>query len=216
MDFFRDTSASPACLDFQPGCYFFGGNPHSDFYLKLYSDTNCSKLPPLTKFCAPGVGGIVTCPCGNPQVPAGATKGCDNFVSGGTGGANLSGAGNPSIASDSLVLYVTAEAPSTTVTVLFQGTTNTANVRTGAGVRCVGGVLKRLYKANSNAGGIQFPNTAVSIHDASAAKGFPITPPVTLYYYCAYRNSAANGQPGCPGLSFGFNATNAGSIAWSP
>jgi hypothetical protein len=214
-NFFRAT-AGTSCIDYQPGCYYFGGNPHADFFLKLYSDTQCFQQPPLTTFCAPGVGGIVTCPCGNPQVPAGATKGCDNFVSGGTGGAELSGAGNPSIVSDSLVLYASAEAPSTTVTVLFQGTTNTANTRTGAGVRCVGGVLKRLFKADANIGGLQFPNTAVSIHDASASKGFTITPPVTLYYYCAYRNSAANGHPGCPGLSFGFNATNAGSVAWTP
>jgi hypothetical protein len=212
-DFFRISTPSP-CTQ-AAGCYFFGGNPHADFFLKLYADTQCSQQP-LTTFCAPGVGGIVTCPCGNPQIPAGATKGCDNFVGGGTGGATLSGAGVPSIALDSLVLYAQAEAPAGTVTVLFQGTTNTANARTGAGVRCVGGVLKRLYEADANSGGLQFPNTAVSVHDQSAAKGFPIVPPVTLYYYCAYRNSAANGHPGCPGLSFGFNATNAGSIAWTP
>ena len=42
----------------------------------------------------------------------------------------------------------------------------------------------------------------------SSAKGFPIQAPVTLDHY-AYRNSAANGQPGCPGLAFGFNTTNA-------
>jgi hypothetical protein len=213
-DFFRVTGACPP-LDDEPGCYYFSGNPHADFYLKLYSDAQCSQSPMQT-FCAPGVGGIVTCPCGNPQVPSGSTKGCNNFEAGGTGGGILAGAGNASVAADSLVVYATQEAPSATVTVLFQGTTNTANTRTGAGVRCVGGTLKRLYKGNSNGGGIEFPTTAVLIHDQSAAKGFPITPPVTLYYYCAYRNSAANGQPGCPGLSFGFNATNAGSIAWSP
>jgi hypothetical protein len=43
-----------------------------------------------------------------------------------------------------------------------------------------------------------------------------INAPVTLYYYAAYRNSAANGQPGCPGLNFGFNTTNAISADWTP
>ncbi len=213
-DFFRSTwSGGPPS---GPGCYYFGGNPHADFYLKLFASPNCSTEIPGFAFCAPGVGGIVTCPCGNPQVPAGSTKGCDNFVFGGTGGAVLTGTGTPSIAADSVFLSSTWEAPAVTISVLFQGTSNALNARTGAGVRCVGGTLKRLYKGNSVGGSIQFPNNAVSIHDQSAAKGFPIVPPITLYYYCAYRNAAANGQPGCPGLSFGFNATNAGAVAWVP
>jgi hypothetical protein len=101
------------------------------------------------------------------------------------------------------------------VTVLFQGTTNVTNTRTGAGVRCVGGTLKRLYRGQQAGGNIAFPNDGVSVHDASAAKGYTIGAPTTLYYYCAYRNSAANGQPGCPGLNFGFNSTNAVAVPWS-
>ena len=212
-DFFRSNVPGPPS---GPGCYYFGGNPHADFYLKLFAAPNCSEEIPGFAFCAPGVGGIVTCPCGNPQVPAGSTKGCDNFVFGGTGGAVLAGTGTPSISADSVFLHSTWEAPATTLSVLFQGTSNGANTRSGAGVRCVGGTLKRLYKGNSVGGSIQFPNNVMSIHDRSAAAGFPIVPPVTLYYYCAYRNSAANGQPGCPGLNFGFNATNAGSVSWTP
>jgi Tol biopolymer transport system component len=49
--------------------------------------------PVYVAFCAPGVGGIVPCPCGNPQVPAGSTKGCNNFAGGGTGGATLAATG---------------------------------------------------------------------------------------------------------------------------
>jgi hypothetical protein len=104
----------------------------------------------------------------------------------------------------------------TSLTVLIQGTTDTVDTRAGAGVRCVGGVLKRLYTATPLGGAISFPNNGVSVHDQSAAKGFVIHAPVTLDYYCAYRNAAANGQPGCPGLSFGFNASNAGAVAWAP
>ena len=214
-DFFRCNPCTNAGSS-GPGCYFFGGNPHSDFFLKLYAEPNCPVEDPVVKLCAPGVGGIVTCPCGNPQVPAGATKGCDNFAAGGTGGAILSGSGIAVVdPADTLGFGVTAGI-GTNVTVLFQGTTNTVNARAGAGVRCVGGTLKRLYKGNQSAGAIQFPNDGVKVHDASSAKGYTVVPPITLYYYAAYRNSAANGQPGCPGLTFGFNTTNAGSVAWAP
>jgi hypothetical protein len=214
-DFFR-MAGGPVSAPSGPGCYgFVGGIPHADFYLKLFA--NSCNVDPLVKFCFGGVSGINSCPCGNPQVPAGSSKGCNNFVAGGTGGAILSGSGtavtNPG---DTLALHVVSAAPAVTVSVLFQGTTNTVNTRAGAGLRCVGGTLKRLYKGNTAAGAINFPNNAVPFHTQSAAKGFVITAPVTLYYYTAYRNAAANGQPGCPGLTFGFNSTNAGSIAWAP
>ena len=212
-DFFR--ISSPNIGPSGSGCYYFGGNPHADFSLKLFAAPNCPVEDPVVQFCAPGVGGIVTCPCGNPQVPAGATKGCDNFAGGGTGGAILSGSGLAVVdPSDTLAFDVTAGIGSN-VTILFQGTTNALNARSGAGVRCVGAV-RRLYKGNQSAGAIQFPNNGVAVHDASSAKGYTIVPPITLYYYAAYRNSAANGQPGCPGLMFGFNSTNAGSVAWAP
>ncbi len=214
-NFFRD-AGGPVSNPNGPGCYSFGNAPHADFYLKLFSELPCGPSP-IVSFCAPGVGGIVTCPCGNPQVPAGATRGCNNFVGGGTGGAILSGIGTAIAGpSDTLVLEVT-EATYLNVTVLFQGTANTVNARSGAGVRCVGGTLKRLYKGDLNDfGAIRFPNNGVAVNAESSAKGYTIVPPITLYYYAAYRNSAANGQPGCPGLAFGFNTTNAGAIAWQP
>ena len=178
--------------------------------------THLPSESPMTLFCAPGVSGINSCPCGNPQVPAGSTKGCNNFAGGGTGGAILSGAGvavtNPG---DTLQFNVTNGVASN-VTVLFQGTTNTVNTRSGAGLRCVGGTLKRLFKGNQAAGAISFPNNGSTVHDQSSAKGYTIVAPVTLYYYCAYRNSAANGQPGCPGFTFGFNTSNAGAVRWQP
>ncbi len=216
-DFFR-VAGGPVSPPSGPGCYFFGSAVHPDFYLKLYVTNSypCGKDPNPWPFCAPGVGGLITCPCGNPQVPTGSTRGCNNFVSGGTGGALLRGWGDSSISLDTLVMLVTAEAPSATISVLFQGTSNAVHLRYGAGVRCVGGTLKRLYKGDSSGGTIQFPNNGVSIHEQSAAVGFPISAPVTLFYYCAYRNSAANGQPGCPGLNFGFNSSNAAAISWTP
>jgi hypothetical protein len=213
-DFFR-MAGGPVSAPSGPGCYYFGGNPHADFYLKLYSSSTCAPIDPVSPFCAAGVGGIVSCPCGNPQVPAGSTTGCNNFVAP-NGGAVLSGAGTPVTNPGDTLQFNMTGGVGTSVTVLFQGTTNTVNTRTGAGVRCVGGTLKRLYKGNPVAGAISFPNNGVKVHDQSALKGFVINAPVTLFYYTAYRNSAANGQPGCPGLNFGFNSSNAGAVSWTP
>ena len=215
-DFFRD-AGGPVTESGGPGCYSFGSTPHADFYLRLLSMEACGPNP-LVAFCAPGVAGILTCPCGNPQFPHGSTKGCDNFAfpGHGTGGATLSGLGTANAdPSDTLDLDVT-DGFGSNVTVLFQGTTNGANTRSGAGVRCVSGTLKRLYKGNQSAGVIQFPNNGVAVHDASSAKGYAIVAPITLYYFAVYRDSTANGHPGCPGTAFGFNTTNAGAVAWAP
>jgi hypothetical protein len=214
-DFFRD-AGGPVSGASGAGCYSYGVL-HSDFYSRFFSATACGgSQPSLVPFCAAGVGGIVTCPCGNPQVPAGATKGCDNFAGGGTGGAVLSGFGSAVVSwADSLELDINGGIGNS-VTVLFQGTANVANARSGAGVRCVNGNLKRLYKRIQLGGRITFPDYGPPVHEASAAMGYTIVPPITLYYYAAYRNTAANGQPGCPGLDFGFNTTNAGAVSWAP
>jgi len=208
-----------------PGAFQVFGDPVSAVCTEVLrgasGDTRITKIhlpseTTMNSFCAPGVAGVVTCPCGNPQVPAGSTKGCNNFAGGGTGGAVLSASGVAvTNAGDTLAFALTAGVGSN-VTVLFQGTTNTPNTRTGAGVRCVGGTLKRLYKGNQSAGAINFPNNAVPVHTQSSAKGYTIVAPITLYYYAAYRNSAANGQPGCPGLMFGFNSSNAVAVPWTP
>ncbi len=171
-----------------------------------------------TPFCFPGTGGVMSCPCGNP--PISGTTGCNNFgpnPPGGTGGANLASAGVASLSSDSLQLQVSDEIINTSnVSVLWQGTTAlSTGAQAGAGVRCVGGTLKRLYKGNAFSGAIDFPAGAqADVHSTSAAKGFTIVPPVTLHYYVAYRNSAAGAPCGSPTLA--FNTTNAVSIPWEP
>jgi hypothetical protein len=220
----RRRTTAPGSSDRNGGAINYGNLPSNTSFGELsflgldavhMLRADCRPTDEISAFCAPGVAGIVTCPCGNPQIPAGATKGCNNFAGGGTGGAILAGSGAATIAGDTIAMNV-SQGVASNVTVLFQGTTNNANARTGAGVRCVGGTLKRLYKGNQAAGSIAFPNNAVPFHLQSIAKGFTITPPVTLYYYAAYRNSAANGQPGCPGLNFGFNSTNALAVIWTP
>ena len=36
----------------------------------------------------------------------------------------------------------------------------------------------------------------------------------TYFYFVGYDNPAMNGAPGCPGTTYGFNATNSGAITW--
>ena len=223
-NFFR---AAGTCIDlcwnpWDSCCFWFGGKPHADFHLRLFADTGCTPPDPMTAFCLPGAGGVRTCPCGNP--PASSTVGCDNFgpnPPGGTGGARIGASGVASVADDTLEFEVTGEVESAgNLTVLWQGTTVLANgppsgAQYGAGVRCVAGTLKRLYKGNAASGTIVFPSGAQpDVHTASAQKGYVIVPPITLHYFAAYRNSAA-GTP-CGSAAFGYNATNAGSVAWAP
>ena len=218
-DFFRITHC---CIsECNPGCYYFGGIIHSDFYLELFAAPACPP-DPMTPLCSPGMDGVRACPCSNP--PASSGVGCDNFgpnPPGGTGGARLAASGFASVAGDTLELHVTDEiVNASNLTVLWQGTALLANgppsgVRFGAGVRCVSGTLKRLYKGNASGGAIDFPSgSQPNVYTASANRGYAIDPPITLYYFAAYRNSAA-GAP-CGDAALGYNATNAGSIAWVP
>jgi hypothetical protein len=219
-DFFR-AAATPGPVHFSsgPGCYSFGRNPHSDFWLKLFADPQCPSGPFIYDFCFPGEAGIhacTTCSPANPPVAHG--RGCNNFGQH-TGGAQLSEAGNPRISHDTVVLSSSFENDSA-LTVLMQGTATT-NVVYGAGVRCIGGLLKRLYTgqagsaANGDPAGVfHRPGAADStpVHTASANAGFVINPPITLYYQAYYRDP--NASPTCGGAS--SNATQAGSLNWTP
>jgi hypothetical protein len=212
---YAEQSGGNLDYDNLPGSTIFGETsvlfPDGVFMLRA----DCQTRDEITAFCAPGVGGVVTCPCGNPQVPADSLKGCNNFAGGGSGGAILAGTGPAKLSGDALAMDVSGGV-NVSVTVLFQGTSGKKNARSGAGVACVEGNVIRLYSGDQVAGAISFPNNGVSFHDQSSAKGFPITAPQTLYYYAAYRNAAANGSPGCPGFTFGFNTTNALAVIWTP
>jgi hypothetical protein len=170
------------------------------------------------RVCEPGTAGVNPCPCANPA--RGPGRGCDNFgpnPAGGSGGATLDGSGTAMIANDTVQFQVRDEIVNGgNVTVLWQGTSVlAAGARTGAGIRCVASNLVRLYKGDASAGSITFPSgLQPNVHTASANKGYAIVPPVTLYYYASYRNSAAGTPCGNPAL--GFNATNAAAVSWNP
>ncbi|MFN0008752.1 MAG: TolB family protein [Planctomycetota bacterium] len=168
--------------------------------------------PFFTSVCDPGVGGVMPCPCANP--PGGVGRGCNN--SSNTGGAILSASGGTYLSSDSLVFTTSGEKP-TALSIVLQGTTsNASGLVFGQGVRCVSGLLKRLYTKNASGGSITAPNFGggeLSVHQRSAALGDAIPAGGSRSYLVYYRDGNILG--GCP-ASATFNATHSGIVVWSP
>ncbi len=161
----------------------------------------------IAYFCF-GDGTGTACPCAN---SGSSGHGCQN--SGGTGGAQLSASGttNP----DSIVLSAIGEMP-TAYTIFLQGDAHLANtMHFGDGLRCVGGLLKRLYARNASAGAIHAPDASLgepSITARSAALGDPIAPGSTRFYQTYYRDPSPTFCPSPTGNT--FNASNAVAITW--
>jgi len=162
-----------------------------------------------TRFCDPGVGGVLYCPCWNPATGPG--RGCNN--SAGTGGASLTASGTVSLAADTLVLTSAAERPAV-LSILIQHTVpTTQGTFFGQGVRCMAGSFKRLYQQTSVAGSVSLPGPLdSSISARSAALGDVIAPASSRYYGIYYRDGAF---AGCP-PSGRFNITNQLAIYWAP
>jgi Tol biopolymer transport system component len=168
--------------------------------------------PSFTSLCDPGVAGVIACPCANP--PSGSGRGCDN--SSGTGGASISAAGGSYLSSDSLVFSADGEKPTATSIVLQGNASAASGVVYGQGVRCVAGLLKRLFVKTAVGGSITAPEFGVgdpTVSARSAAKGDVIQPGQSRYYLVYYRDPNVLG--GCPASST-FNATQTGRIDWSP
>lgn len=221
-DFFRVTGPTPSVA---AGCYFFGGQPHGDFYLKLFSKT-CGPSSPMTQNCRPGIdAGLIACPCGNP--PAGGGLGCNNFQpTGPVASATLTASGVADLSDDgdgtpSLILMATGE-NSGALTVFFAGKNpkSATGIANGAGVRCVTQNLKRVAIKNASGGGltggaVNYPVGAeVSVSLRMIALASPILPGETRKYYNSYRDPQAAGP--CGVSSSTINLTNAGSITWAP
>jgi hypothetical protein len=182
-----------------------------NLHLQLYSAdvTLPTTPPPYPPFCDPGSGGVVACPCANP--PSGANRGCDNSAA--SGGAVLTATGSASLAAD-LLVFTTAGEPAISSTILVQGTnTLPSGVSFGQGVRCVGGLLRRLYVHAASGGSFTAPamgDPPVSVR--SAALGDPIPSGTQRFYFAVYRDPAVVG--GCS-ASWTFNCTNANAVLWN-
>jgi len=220
LDLFRDTGTSISAPS-GPGCYYFGGNPHADFWLKLYADPNCPPADPMVEFCFPNFGGTRSCPCGNQPVPNDGTRGCNNYgptPAGGTGGAQLHATGNAvTNAGTDLVFHVTGMQTPCTIVVLFAGsTTLSPGVQSGGGVRCMAGLqTPRPYKSASgfNAGSIDFPSAQSNPNVNAWVRSNSPGAGTTKNYYAAYRNPQLGSHPPCTPAN-AFNLTNAGAVTW--
>lgn len=216
QDRFRDDTTNvtggPLSAPSGPGCYFFGGNPYCSFHLRLFSDAVCP-APAATDLCVPGVGGLVACPCSNPQVPAGSTRGCNNSAN--TGGALLSSSGTSSLTADTLQFISSGEPPNAS-SILLQGRipASSHGIQFGQGVRCMMTGLVRLYLHNAVAGTVVFPQGSdVAVHAQSAAKGDVILAPATRLYAVYYRDPTVLGA--CS-PSDTFNTSQTQSLVWVP
>jgi hypothetical protein len=165
---------------------------------------------PGTPFCA-GDGTLATpCPCGNFGLPG---HGCDNSIA--TGGAILTCVGGASLAADTLTLTSAGERL-TALSVFLQGTTRlSAGVPYGDGVRCVGGILKRIGVKAAVGGVVTYPGASdLSVSARSDALGDVIHPGETRYYQIYYRDPTQTFCPNPPGGT--FNTSSGQIIPWFP
>ncbi len=172
---------------------------------------NCISAP-AANLCDPGVSGVSACPCANP--PAGAARGCNNASN--TGGASISAVGVSSLFGPTLYFTTAGENPSAG-SVLIQGTALNTGISFGHGVRCAGGLIKRLYVKLAAGGSIaapQLPGDA-TIPARSAALGDAIQAGQKRWYQVYYRDSTLL-LPGCPLPANRFNVTDAAEITWQP
>jgi len=152
-----------------------------------------------------GDGSGAACPCGNSGTTA---HGCQN--SAGTGGALLTATGTT--VPDTVVLHSTGELPSSR-SIFLQGNATIPPAVYGDGLRCAGGILKRLYKGNASGGAISRPGMGdPSITARSAALGDPIPPGERRYYQVYFRDANPNFCAAPIGNT--FNISNAVKVTW--
>jgi hypothetical protein len=117
---------------------------------------------------------------------------------------------------DSVVFTTTGEGPSA-LSILAQGSAPAdPSAVYGQGVRCAGGLLKRLYTKTASAGSIRapdFPAGDPSVSARSVALGEPILAGQSRWYFVYYRDPVVLGA--CAPSST-FNATQTGQVGWWP
>jgi Tol biopolymer transport system component len=162
----------------------------------------------FTPFCF-GDGTGAACPCGNSGL---AGRGCQNSAS--TGGAHLVAGGAPSLSADTLQFTSSGELP-VSLSIFLQGSASIAAVHYGDGLRCTGGLLKRLRAENAVGGITVYPDgSETPVHTRSAALGDTIQPGFTRYYQVYYRDANAAFCPSPTGST--FNVSNGMTVVWAP
>jgi hypothetical protein len=152
-----------------------------------------------------GDGSGAACPCANSGISG---HGCANSAN--AAGALLVASGTT--VPDTIVLHSTGETP-TALSIFLQGDATLSPVVYGDGLRCAGGVLKRLYAKAASGGAVSAPGPGdPSITARSAALGNPIPPGDRRYYQVYYRDASPSFCPSPPGGT--FNITNAVKLVW--
>jgi hypothetical protein len=161
----------------------------------------------VSAFCF-GYGRSAPCPCGN-QAVVGAGQGCANSLG---DAARLASDGEPSLASDTLVLTSAGEVANT-ASVFLQGSAQMAPVPFGDGLLCIGLNLKRLY-VHAAVGNVVFAPQAsdLSIPARSAALGDPIAVDSLRFYQVYYRDGLTSFCP--PPLGSSWNVSSGLAVLW--
>jgi hypothetical protein len=161
---------------------------------------------PGTAICF-GDGTAGSCPCSN---SGSAGHGCQN--SAGTGGALLVSSGSPALTHDTFALTSSGELP-TALSIFLQGTAPVGPLIFGDGLRCAGGVLKRLYVKNASGGTVTAPGPSDSrISVRSAMLGDPLSVGATRFYQTYYRDPSTTFCPNPPGNS--WNVSSGWRVTW--
>jgi hypothetical protein len=146
------------------------------------------------------------CPCGN---SGSVGRGCNASI--GTGGALLIGSG-PTLP-DGVVLSCNDVLPSSLCVFLQGQNYSTPGVTFGDGVRCVSGLLKRIYTKQAVGGVVMAPESGdSSISAMSALLGDPIAPGENRYYQVYYRDPDLLFCTSSPNSS--FNVSNVVGVTW--
>lgn len=195
---FDDGTGGGADL-FAGGSFLAAGSTPSSRIARWHG---CSE--PGTRFCF-GDGSSLACPCANQGTTA---RGCNNSAS--TGGALLYATGTT--VPDTVVLRASDELPNA-LSIFLQGNAVITAAPFGDGLRCAGGILKRLYTKNASGGLVRAPEAGnPSITTQSANLGDPILPGERRYYQVYYRDPNLAFCPSPMGNS--FNVTGAVKIVW--
>jgi hypothetical protein len=154
----------------------------------------------IAQIC-PGDGSAAACPCGNSGAPG---HGCENSAA--TGGARLAATGIPVVANDTLQLTSSGELPSA-LSIVLQGTSRIAPVAFGDGLRCTGGLLKRLYVKTAVNGIVRAPQSGdPSVSARSAALGDPLQQGAARCYQVYYRDPDPGFCPGPMGATYSISS----------
>jgi len=171
---------------------------------------------PGVAMCVPGTAGVIGCLCGNPN---GAGVGCANT---GSSGAKLDSAGTASLAADATdpgSMTLTGSSMLSGSTCIFlQGDAELASGASfGAGIRCAGGTLERLYVKSIVAGARSAPEAGDrSISNRSMDLGDTIVAGTRRWYQTYYRDPALPNPGGlCPVITT-FNVTSGQLVVWNP